>query len=143
MDDQFFNKRFGFIVSLLAAYADQIEAAAAVADKIYGAGLQQINELLGPFLEKIDAAAALACQLWIACPGSGGGDCVLPAGVTKVTRQGIEIDRGVLANWFNPTQGTGLPAVDLFLKSYWAERAPRQSLVWSPDVPGYPRRVGQ
>lgn len=90
-----------------------------------------------------DAAAALACQLWAACPGSGGADiCALPTGATKVTRQGIEIDRGVLTNWFDETKSTGIVALDLFLKAYWSKRSGRRSAVWSPDVPGFARVVG-
>lgn len=86
-----------------------------------------------------DAAAQLACQLWAACNGQA---CALPAGATKVVRQGVEIDRGLLANWFDPTKATGLVHVDLFLKAYWSRTAKRRSLVWSPDVQGFARTAG-
>lgn len=89
-----------------------------------------------------DAAVALACQLWAACPGSGQ-DCQLPTGVTRVVRQGVEIDRGLLANWFDPTKATGIVPLDMFLRAYWPKRSStRRSAVWSPDVQGFARRVG-
>lgn len=88
-----------------------------------------------------DAAAAIACQLWAACPGSGA-PCSLPTGATKITRQGIEIERGLLANWLDPTKSTGIVAVDMFLHAYWQPQARRRSAVWSPDVQGFAKRVG-
>lgn len=88
----------------------------------------------------IDAAAELACQLYLACGGSEA--CDLPAGVTRVVRQGVEIDRQLLANWFDPTKATGLVHVDLFLRAYWRTRAQRRPAVYSPDVAAYARRVG-
>lgn len=83
------------------------------------------------------AAAALGCQLYQACAG---GDCVLPAGVTRVDRQGITVERGLLANWFNPNQGTGLPAVDMFLRAYWKKLGSRRPAVYSPDLQQFPLR---
>jgi hypothetical protein len=85
------------------------------------------------------AAAALACQLYLSCSG---GDCVLPAGATKVTRQGVQIDRGLLVNWFDPQKATGVPAIDLFLRGYWRTRSGRRPAVFSPDVQRFARRVG-
>ncbi len=85
------------------------------------------------------AAAQIACQLFAACQGQ---ECQLPAGVARVVRQGIEIERGLLANWFDKTKATGLVAVDLFLASYSATRGRRRPSVWSPDVQSYARRVG-
>lgn len=86
-----------------------------------------------------DAAAEIACQLVTAF---GGGNCVLPAGVTKVQRQGINVERGLLANWFDPTKATGLVHVDLFLRAFWKPYGTRRGSVWSPDVQQYARRVG-
>lgn len=86
-----------------------------------------------------DAAAALACQLWLACNGA---DCKLPTGTTRVTRQGITVERGLLINWFNPQQSTGIVAIDLFLAAYWRNRAWRRPAVWSPDVQQFARKVG-
>jgi hypothetical protein len=85
-----------------------------------------------------DAAAQLAVQLYLSASGSG---CQLPAGTTRVTRQGVEVERGLLANWFDPTQATGIPAVDLFLRAYYNVKAQRPSLVFSPDQQAYPVRM--
>ena len=86
-----------------------------------------------------DAAAVIACQLWAACNGQ---KCALPPGVTRVDRQGVTVERGLLANWFDPTKPTGLVQVDLFIKAYWRTRAGRRSAVWSPDQQEYARRAG-
>jgi hypothetical protein len=87
------------------------------------------------------AAVELANQLWLSC---GGAECSLPAGVAKVTRQGIEIERGLLANWMDPAKPTGLVALDTFLTAYWGQkRGGRRSAVWSPDLQEFARQVGQ
>lgn len=86
-----------------------------------------------------DAAVEIACQFLAAFDGQ---NCALPAGATKVTRQGIQVERGLLANWFNPAQPTGLVHLDAFLKAYWRTRAGRRSAVWSPDIQPFGRRVG-
>lgn len=87
-----------------------------------------------------DAAVELAYQFYLQCSGAS---CVLPAGATRVVRQGIEIDRGLLANWMNPSQGTGLVQLDTFLQAYaGGKRAGRRSAIWSPDVQSFARRVG-
>lgn len=89
-----------------------------------------------------DAACEIACQLYAACAGGSAGDCVLPAGVSKLVRQGVEIERGLLANWLDPTKPTGLVHVDLFLRSYWSTRARRRSAIWTPDVQQFARKLG-
>lgn len=87
-----------------------------------------------------DAAVEVANQLWLAC---GGQECVLPAGATRVVRQGIEVDRGLLANWMDETKGTGLVNLDLFLNAYGhGKKAGRRSALWSPDIQSFARRVG-
>jgi hypothetical protein len=58
-----------------------------------------------------------------------------------VTRQGVEIERGLLANWFDPTKATGIPAVDLFLRAYYNIKSARPSVVFSPDQQAYPIRM--
>lgn len=87
-----------------------------------------------------DAAAQVAVQLFLAC---GGQACVLPAGVSKVERQGITIEKQILLAWLDPTKGTGLTEVDLFLQAYagGAKRG-RRSAIWSPDVQAKARAVG-
>lgn len=87
------------------------------------------------------AAAELACQLAIAC-GIAGGDCLLPQGTTRITRQGVTVERELLTGWFDAKKTTGLPAVDLFLRGYWASRRGRRPAVWSPDVQPFAREVG-
>lgn len=91
----------------------------------------------------MDAAVQLACQIYLAC---GGLNCKLPAGVTRLTRQGVTIDRGLLASWVrNPDTGfvsTGLVIVDAFLATYNPNGLHRAPAVWSPDRPATARRVG-
>lgn len=89
------------------------------------------------------AAVELAEQLFLSCPGMANIGCVLPAGVTKVVRQEITIERGLLANWLDVTRGTGLVSTDLFLQAYaGGQRRGRRSMIWSPDVQQFARRVG-
>lgn len=85
------------------------------------------------------AAAALACELYKQCAG---GECALPAGVTRLNRQGVQVERQLLANWFDPKKGTGVPAIDLFLRAYWTGKATRRPAVFSPDLQPYAKRMG-
>lgn len=85
-----------------------------------------------------DAAAALACQLG---QSISGGDCALPVGTTKVTRQGIEINRGLFAD-FTKGGSTGIPLVDAAIRAYNPNQLQIQSQVWSPDLPTFGRHVG-
>lgn len=87
-----------------------------------------------------DAAAEIACQLYAACSGSG--ECTLPAGVTRLVRQGVEVERGLLANWMDPAKPTGLVHVDLFLRAYWQGRGRRKGAIWTPDLQGFARPLG-
>lgn len=88
-----------------------------------------------------DAAAALACQLYKAC-ASGTGECELPAGTTKVTRQGVTVERGLLLDWLDPKKPTGIVAIDVFLAAYARNSAVRRPAIFSPDVQRFPRAVG-
>lgn len=86
------------------------------------------------------AAMEIAQQLYLSC---GGANCVLPPGVTRVVRQGIEIERGLLANWMDPSKPTGLVNTDTFLAAYWqGSRGGRRAAVWSPDQQPFARAVG-
>lgn len=86
------------------------------------------------------AAVELANQFWLAC---GGQECQLPVGVTRAVRQGIEIDRGLLANFLDKTKPTGLVQLDTFLGAYsGGQRGGRKSALWSPDVQAFARRAG-
>lgn len=97
-----------------------------------------------PPLAGVMAAQQLACQLVQACHGAA---CSLPVGATKITKQGVTIDRGLLASWVvNSRMGsgwvTGLVAVDAFLTAVNPHRLQSRPSVWSPDVVKRPRRVG-
>ena len=86
------------------------------------------------------AAKVLACQLWTSV---NGGVCALPAGATKVVRQGITIDRTLFLQWGQKdgVWQTGLPLVDSFLQAYNPSGSSRPSSVWSPDMPQKPRHT--
>lgn len=86
-----------------------------------------------------DAACQLAGQLYLSINGQ---DCRLPTGTTKVIRQGVQVERQLLANWFDPTKATGLVHIDAFLAAYWPTRTRRRPALWSPDVQPFARRVG-
>lgn len=84
----------------------------------------------------IQAAKELACELFKA---SSGAKCKLPSGVTRITRQGVTIDR--LQAAFNAGRVvTGLVTVDAFLGTYNPNGLRRRSAVLSPDT-HYARRV--
>lgn len=95
-----------------------------------------------PPLSAVDAAKQLACQAFMQCSGSG--DCDIPAGATRITRQGITIERAIFAR--NPDTGaweTGLSAVDYFLNTYNRHGLARRALFVSPGSRGrYARPVG-
>jgi hypothetical protein len=84
------------------------------------------------------AAKQLACQLGLAFTGA---PCQLPVGTTKVSRAGVTIERGLLADW---TKGgsTGLALVDAAIRAYNPAGLLMQSSVYSPDVPDFGRHVG-
>jgi hypothetical protein len=87
-----------------------------------------------------DAATQLACQLYKSCHGQA---CDIPVAATRVQRQGITVDRGLLVSWLDPKRPTGLLLVDAFLAGYWnSGPGRRQPAVFSPDVQPYARRVG-
>lgn len=84
------------------------------------------------------AALELACQLAAAAPDADGGECDLPDGVVRVTRQGITFDREkfVELGW------AGLPFVSEFLRVYNPARLRRRSAIYSPDIQPFARQVG-
>ena len=86
------------------------------------------------------AAIEVAQQLWLSCNSQA---CLLPAGTTRVIRQGLEVERGLLQAWADPTKPVGLVNTDLFLQSYAdGQRRGRRSSVWSPDLQEFARAVG-
>lgn len=92
------------------------------------------------------AAQELACAIAATCPGGGEIDteCVLPAGVTKVERQGITLDTEAFRDFaWTSSKGwaTGLGNVDMFLNTYAPNGRQRRTRVWSPDTRRFPRPV--
>lgn len=83
------------------------------------------------------ACAELAVQFYLAMSGSE--DCILPIGVTKVTRQGVTIER--LVPLFSAGRATGLVLVDAFLSSYNPSGLRRRPAIASPGFPRFPRRT--
>ena len=80
------------------------------------------------------AAAELACQI---ASASAGQECALPAGTTRVTRQGITVEveriKAILSR---------LPLTNLFLQTYNPQGLRRRAAVWSPEIRPFGRRVG-
>ena len=100
------------------------------------------------------AAAQLGCQIYNACPGAeSSGECVLPTGVTRVTRQGITIEKLAFTTWAF-TRGrfarsgraagwnTGLPLVDAFLNTYNSNGLTRRPTIWAPGHRQYAQEMG-
>ena len=89
----------------------------------------------------VSAAAQLACELYKECAGGAAGTCALPKGTTRVTRQGITVERLAFTSWGYTGRGTrggrmsgwqtGLPLVDAFLNTY-----NRTGLLATADVLG-------
>ena len=87
------------------------------------------------------AAKQLACQMFNSMVG---GPCVLPQGATKVTRQGVTLDRTLFLMWaWTKARGwaTGLPMVDAFLQATNPAGLRRAPAVWSPDIQQAPLRI--
>lgn len=76
------------------------------------------------------AAAQLACEVFKSC--SGAGECALPIGVSRVTRQGITIERTFMHLDKNGWR-TGLATVDLFLNIVNPRGLARRGTFWSPS----------
>jgi hypothetical protein len=91
------------------------------------------------------AAAELACQIYLACNAATVGQCMLPSGVTKITRQGVTIERAPFVSWAfkDGAWGTGLSLVDAFLGSFNPGGLVRRPSVWTPDLPPYASTLGQ
>lgn len=80
------------------------------------------------------AAQELGCQI---ASAAAGGECALPAGAVKVTRQGIEVDLQALGSAM-----LSLPLVALFLANYNPSGQKRKTALWSPDLAPAPRVLG-
>jgi hypothetical protein len=78
------------------------------------------------------AALKLACEVYKSCT-PGAGDCELPTGVTRVTRQGVTIERAFMQRDPDGVWRTGMAAVDFFLNSVNPNGIPRRATFWSPS----------
>lgn len=82
-----------------------------------------------------DAAAQLACEAWKSCATANGvdvGECALPTGATRITRQGITIERGFFQQDENGIWRTGLAFVDAFLNGINPHGLQRAPVFWAP-----------
>lgn len=86
-----------------------------------------------------DAAAALACELWKAGNGQA---CSLPSNVTRVTRNGVTIERVISIASMLRKGATGIALVDAFIAATNPTGMIRRPAVWSPDLQPYARKVG-
>ncbi|MFC4060251.1 hypothetical protein ACFOWE_18255 [Planomonospora corallina] len=83
----------------------------------------------------IAAVSELTCQLVLAClpPGTKGCDaCRLPGNVTRVIRQGVQVDMADPTTIFSERR-TGLTLVDLWLSVVNPDRLTSPSRIYSPD----------
>lgn len=87
----------------------------------------------------VTAAAVLACELAKACQPEQGEGCRLPKKVQSLARQGVQIVMTDLATLLSEDR-TGIPEVDLFIKTYNPEGLRRPAMAWSPDVDAGVRR---
>lgn len=87
------------------------------------------------------AAAQLGCELYNACAGA---ECALPAGTTRVTQQGIVIEKIAFTSWAykEGSWRTGLPLVDAFLNTYNPFGIKRRPTFWSPGKRQYAQEFG-
>jgi hypothetical protein len=83
-------------------------------------------------------AAGKAAAAQLACALVNPTDCDLPKGATRITRQGITIDRLSIVAWLSSGE-SGLPAVEAFLVSQPKLR--RRPAILSPDMAQFPRPI--
>ncbi len=91
----------------------------------------------------IAAAASIGCELYKACSSSTG-ECRLPSGVTRLTRQGVTIDKLAFTSWgFREGRwATGLPLVDAFLATVNPSGLQRRPTFWAPGKRQYAQEWG-
>jgi hypothetical protein len=84
----------------------------------------------------VSAAAQIACDLYKACNGQ---DCSLPSGVTRLTRQGVTIDKLAFTSWgFREGRwATGFSLVDAFLATVNPAGLQRRPVLWAPGKRQY------
>lgn len=92
------------------------------------------------------AARDLAFEIYKSCAAvNGDGDCELPEGVTRVTRQGISYELPALVSWgrdFTGVWRTGMRLVDAFLNAYNPKGLQRRPILYVPGAPKQARTVG-
>lgn len=87
------------------------------------------------------AASELACEIYRSCRGDA--ECVLPNGITRITRQNLTIERNAFSAW-GRVEGiwrTGLPLVDLFLNAYNPAGIKRRPVFMTPGRRAYPQNA--
>jgi hypothetical protein len=84
-----------------------------------------------PPLMGVLAATELACNLYQLCAGQ---TCALPQGTTRITQQGVVIERLAFTSWAfrNREWRTGMPSVDAFLGAYNPNGIKRRPTFWAP-----------
>lgn len=96
----------------------------------------------------VAAAAELACEIYKGCSG---GECELPSGVVRYSRQGVVVEKSAFASWgFESGRGTrakgwgtGMAAVDAFLNAWNPGGLQQVPIFWSPASVGrYAPSVG-
>jgi len=93
------------------------------------------------------AARDLAWEIYKSCAATEGelGDCELPTGVTRVSRQGISYELPALISWGRDFTGiwrTGIVLVDAFLNAYNRAGLQRRPILFVPGAQKQARRVG-
>lgn len=92
------------------------------------------------------AARDLAWEIYKSCSSTDTeGECALPEGVTRVTRQGISYEMPAFESWgrdFSGTWRTGLRLVDAFLNAYNPKGLQRRPILYVPGATKQARKVG-
>ncbi len=79
------------------------------------------------------AALQLACEIYKSCTGA---ECALPTGVTRITRQGVTIERAFMQRDAQGVWRTGMAQVDMFLNTLNPRGIPRAATFWSASRRG-------
>lgn len=90
------------------------------------------------------AARDLAYEIYKSCIDDEG-ECELPEGVTRVTRQGLTYELPAFVSWgrdFNGIWRTGLRMVDAFLNAFNPKGLQRRPVLYVPGAQKQARRVG-
>jgi hypothetical protein len=87
---------------------------------------------VAPPVAGVEAAKQLGCELVKACTAETSGDCDLPPGTSRVTRQGLTIEAETLGLFLSSGQ-TGLAHIDAFLAVYGGN-GHRPAVIWSPEI---------